>query len=80
MRLSNDAVKQSGAWFLANLLSNQYKQPLRNQLIDLIVNEYAKSNTFTLRKCFILFCVSAVHLMSFQLFKKHFFALYLSMA
>lgn len=80
MRGSNDSVKQSGAWFIANLLANQYRCTFRQQLIDTIVNDFGKSKTFAMRKCFIMFCVSAVQVLSFETFKQHFYALYLSMA
>lgn len=80
MKKSNDAVKQAGAWFIANLIHNQYKQTVRTQLIELVKEEFALSKTFTLRKCFIKFCVAAVNVMSFEQFRTHFFDLYLKLA
>jgi hypothetical protein len=45
-----------------------------------MINEYGKSKTFSLRKTFIIFCSAAIKIMSYQIFKKHFFDLYLSLA
>lgn len=80
MKSSNDQVKQAGAWFIANLIANQYRCTQRQALIDTVVNDLGRSKTFALRKCFIMCCVSAVQVLSFETFKQHFFNLYLKMA
>jgi hypothetical protein len=46
----------------------------------MMVQEFGKSKTFSLRKTFIMFCSSAIKVLSYQTFKQHFFDLYLSLA
>lgn len=45
-----------------------------------MINEYGKSKTFSMRKTFLMFCMSAIKVMSYQAFKKHFFDLYIGLA
>ena len=46
----------------------------------MMINDYGKSKTFSLRKTFIMFCSSAIKVLSYQTFKQHFFELYLSLS
>ena len=80
IRICNDSVKSSGAWFLANLIHNQYKLNDRQRMIDMILSDFASSKSFSSRKVYVMFCASAIKVMSYSTFKQHFFESYIRMA
>lgn len=79
MRSNCDQVKNSASFFICNLINVQYKQQRRQELIDLVITEYAKSSSFVLRKAYIGFCISAVKIFSFKTFKQYFLEDYMAM-
>jgi len=56
LRKSCDSVKNSAAWFVANLIANMYCKNTQKELINQIINEYGTSESFVKRKSFIMFC------------------------
>jgi hypothetical protein len=79
MKKSCDQVKNSASFFVCNLINIQYKASKRQELIDMIINDFAKSSSFVLRKTFIAFCISAVKVFSFKTFRTFFLECYLNM-
>lgn len=62
------------------ILSSQHDAFRRNELVNVVIDDLAKSTTFTMRKTFVLFCRLAVIQFTRKFFEENFYDAYLSLA
>lgn len=76
----NAEIRQAAAECLSKILLYQYSSSKRQELITLIRQDLAESNSCVLRKTFIYFCKSAILSFSRDFFRNNFLHLYLALS
>eukprot|EP00347_Sterkiella_histriomuscorum_P008191 403346032 len=80
IRGGNSQIRQAASDCLSKILKHQYSTQKRQELINLIRQDLAESQSCILRKTYIYFCKSAVQDFSREFFKNNFQDSYLNLS
>lgn len=60
IKSGNNEIKAAGCECLARMISHQYISVIRKQMIDMVIDQFARSESSVTRKIYVQFCKAAV--------------------